>query len=303
MAIIGSGPAGLTAGIYASRAQLSTIVFEGDLPGGQLMTTTKVENWPGFVEIDGPDLMLDIRKHAEHYGAKLVQEKITDVDFKNKPFTLISQGGNKIQAKSVIVASGASSKKLGCPGEKEYFAKGVSTCATCDAPFYRDKEVIIVGGGDTAVVEAEHLSRFATKITIIQILDKLSGKDPLKFKVMEDPKVNFMFNSTVKEIKGDGNQVTEVVVENVNDKSITNVSTQGVFLAIGYKPNTDMFKGQLDLDNFGYVALKDETRTSVDGVFAAGDVADYVYRQAIVSSGAGCKAALDAQAYLVKQEG
>ncbi len=302
VAIIGSGPAGLTAGIYSSRGKMKTIIFEGDQPGGQLTTTTGVENWPGDVSVMGPDLMERMREHAQKYGAELVHKTIIKTDFSKTPFRLETQGGEVIEAKSVIVATGAKSKRLGCPGEAEYFSKGVSTCATCDAPFYQDREVVIIGGGDTAMTEAEHLSKFAKKITVIQITDSLTGKDPIKFRVQEDPKVDFMFNSTVKEIKGDGNQVTSVVVENVETKEVTELPTQGVFLAIGYQPNTNFLKDQIELDNYGYVVLRDHTKTSIDGVFCAGDAADFKYRQAITSAGEGCKAALDAQAYLVQQE-
>ena len=300
--IIGSGPAGLTAGIYASRAGFAPIIVEGPQPGGQLMTTTLVENWPGNISIQGPDLMLEMRKHAETYGSTLLSDTITRVDFSRKLFSLFTESNKEIQAHSVIIASGATNKKLKCPGEAEYFSKGVATCATCDAPFYRDKEVIVIGGGNTAVTEAEHLLHFVKKLTIIQIEDQLTANDPIKFKVLENSKASFMYSSTVREIKGDGQRVTEVIVENKNTKALTTVKADGVFLAIGFIPNTALFKGQLDLDQYGYLIIKDHTKTSKEGIFAAGDVADYRYRQAITSAGAGCMAALDAQSYLTQKK-
>jgi len=302
LVIIGSGPAGLTAGIYAGRAKLAPLIIEGSQPGGQLTTTTKVENWPGTVSIFGPDLMDEMRKQAQTCGATFMQDMIVKVDFTKKPFTLFFANNKTIETESVIIATGSSNKKLGCVGEAEYFSKGVSTCATCDAPFYSDKEIIIVGGGDTAMTEAEHLLKFAKKITVIQNLDALSGKDPIKDRVIASPKVEFMFNSSVKEIKGNGQNVTEVIVENLKDKTTKAVPVQGVFIAIGFNPNTKFLGDQLEIDKYGYLVLSGKTKTSVDGVFAAGDVADYVYRQAVVSAGMGCMAALDAQAYLTKNE-
>ncbi len=301
VAIIGSGPAGLTAGIYSSRAQLKTIVIEGNQPGGQLMTTTAVENWPGELSIQGPDLMLKMRDQAERCGATLLQESIVSVDFSNRPFTLTSSSGSVIKAKSVIIATGASHKKLGCPGEKEYFSKGVAVCATCDAPFYRDKEVIVVGGGNTAVTEVEHLTHHVKKITVIQISDALSANDPIKFKILDHPKVSFMYNSIVKEIKGDGEKVTGLSVENTQTKEVTELSANGIFVAIGFNPNTELFKDQVERDRVGYLVVTNNTITSVEGVFAAGDVSDWKYRQAITSAGMGCQAALDAQTFLAKQ--
>ncbi len=301
VAIIGSGPAGLTAGIYSSRAQLKTIVIEGNQPGGQLMTTTAVENWPGEISIQGPDLMLKMREQTEHCGATLLQESIVSVDFSKRPFTLTSSSGAVIEAKSVIIATGASHKKLGCPGEQEYFSKGVAVCATCDAPFYRDKEVVVVGGGNTAVTEVEHLTHHVKKITVIQISEALSANDPIKFKVLDHPKVSFMYNSIVKEIKGNGNNVTGLTIENTQTKEITELSANGVFVAIGFNPNTELFNGQLERDRIGYITVTNNTITSVEGVFAAGDVSDWRYRQAITSAGMGCQAALDAQTFLAKQ--
>jgi len=299
--ILGSGPAGLTAGIYASRAKLKTLILDGPQPGGQLMTTTAVENWPGEESIQGPDLMMKMRGQAEKCGAEFLMESVIKTDLQSSEFTFETDGKKTITGKAVIIATGATAKRLGCPGESEYWAKGVSTCATCDAPFFEGKEIVIIGGGDTAMTEAEHMTHFASKITVVHILDELTGKDPIKDKVLDNPKVNFIYSSTVTEIKGDGSNVIGVVIENQKDKTTQELPAQGVFVAIGYKPNTDMFKSQLDMDDYGYLKLKDHSRTNIEGVFAAGDVADYRYRQAVTSAGVGCMAALDAQSYLSKK--
>jgi thioredoxin reductase (NADPH) len=296
--IIGSGPAGLTAGIYTARAKLKPLIIDGPLPGGQLMTTTKVENWPGTVSIMGPDLMMNMREHAQTCGASFLSENVTSVDFSKRPFTVVTDSKKIIQAQSIIVATGAVNKRLNCKLEAEYWGKGVSTCATCDAPLYEGKEVIIVGGGNTAVTEAEHLMHIAKKITIVHIHDKLSATDPIKDKVLANPKVQVIYNATVVEIQGDGKRVTHAVIENQKDKKRTTVASDGVFIAIGFKPNTEVFKNHIAMDQYGYITVRDHTRTSVEGVFAAGDVADYRYRQAITSSGAGCMAALDVQSFL-----
>ena len=302
VAIIGSGPAGLTAGVYAARAKLSTIVFEGNQPGGQLTTTTMVENWPGETSILGLDLMEKMRDHAKKYGCLLAQKSITKVDLSAQPYKLYTEGNEVIEAESLIIATGSSNKKLGCAGEAEYFSKGVSTCATCDAPFYSNKEVIVVGGGNSAVTEAEHLLHFASKVTVVHILDQLTATDPIKDKVLNSSKAAFMYNSTVVEIQGDGQRVTHVVIENQKDKSQTTIKADGVFVAIGFNPNTQLFKDQLKIDQYGYLVLSGHTQTSKEGVFAAGDVADFLYRQAITSAGMGCMAALDAQRYLSQKE-
>ena len=298
--VIGSGPAGLTSALYAARGKLNTLVLEGNMPGGQLTTTTTVENWPGNIAIQGQDLMANMREHAVHYGAQLITTQATAVDFSQHQYT-ITAGKKTFTTKTVIIATGSSNKKLGCPGEQEYFAKGVATCATCDAPFYRDRDVIVVGGGNTAVTEIEHLTHFAKSITVIHILDQLTATDPIKDKVLNHAKVSFIYNSTVKEIKGNGTHITSAIVENQTTKASTEVATDGLFVAIGFSPNTQLFKDQLELNEFGYLTLHGTTQTSKPGVFAAGDVSDYRYRQAIASAGAGCMAALDAQAFLAKQ--
>lgn len=299
--IIGSGPAGLSAGIYSSRAQLKVALIEGNQPGGQLMTTTSVENWPGEISIQGPDLMIKMREHAQHCGSKIISDSVVSVDFSKRPFTVITEGKETLQANSVIIATGAKNKMLGCPGEQEYFAKGVATCATCDAPFYKDKEVIVVGGGNTAVTEAEHLLHYVKKLTIVQIGSELSANDPIKFKVLNNPKAHFIYNATVEEIQGNGDKFTGAVVRNTQTNEKQVVPADGLFLAIGFLPNTGLFKDQIELDKFGYIVIADHTKTSIPGVFAAGDVQDYRYRQAITSAGAGCMAALDVQKFLAKE--
>lgn len=300
VAIIGSGPAGLTAGIYMSRARFSTIIFEGLQPGGQLTTTTSVENWPGNVSILGLDLMMNMRSHAEHYGCKLEMNQVVKVDFENKPYILHLDNGQNVKARSVIIATGSSHRKLGCIGENEYFAKGVSVCATCDAPFFKDKQVVVVGGGDSAVTEADHLTHFTKKLTLVHILDELTAKDPIKYKVIKHPNVEIIYNTAVKEIKGDGKKMTSVIIENQQDKSLKEISADGLFVAIGMIPNTAIFKDQVELDKYGYIVVKNQTQTNKEGVFVAGDVADYKYRQAITAAGSGCMAALDCQSYLNK---
>lgn len=302
VAIIGSGPAGLTAGIYSARAKLQTVVIEGPQPGGQLMNTAAVENWPGMVSVQGSDLMMGTRKQAETCGASFVPGSVTHVDFSSKPYTLFLDEGQSIQSRSVIIASGSINRKLNCPGEETYFAKGVSVCATCDAPFYKDKEVIVVGGGNSAVAESYHLAHFARKVTMVHILDKLTANDPIKDKVVADPKISIIYNATVKEIGGNGDHVTHVMVEDQKTKQMTQVLASGVFVAIGFSPNTAFLGDALEIDQYGYlVRAKGSTATSKEGVFAAGDVTDYFYRQAITASSSGCMAALDCQAYLAKQ--
>lgn len=300
VAIIGSGPAGLTAGIYTARAKLQPVVIEGNLPGGQLMNTSDVENWPGMVSVQGPDLMIDMRKQAEACGCTFVSGLVTRVDFSSQPYKLFLDDETVIQAKSVIIATGSSNKKLGCPGEAEYFAKGVSICATCDAPFYKDKDVVIVGGGNSAVAEAYHISHFARKVTMVHILDALTANDPLKDKVLADPKISVVYNAVIKEIAGNGDNVTHVVVQDQKTKQVSEIPASGVFVAIGFYPNTKFLGDQLEVDQYGYLLRKGTTGTSKEGVFAAGDVADYLYRQAVTSSGTGCMAALDCQSYLSK---
>lgn len=299
--IIGSGPAGLTAGIYLGRMKIEPLLLEGTQPGGQLTTTTKVENWPGQKEVMGFKLMMEMKEHAQKSGCKIVSDTVTKVDFSKKPYTVFTKLGKELKAESVIISTGASHKTLGIPGEQEYWSKGVSVCATCDAPFFQDKNVIVVGGGDSAITEAEHISHFAKKVTIIHILEELTSKDPIKDKVLANPKIEVIYNSSVKKIEGDNQKVTQIIIEHQKTGDQKTISTDGIFIAIGMKPNTDFLNNEIKLDNYGYIVLKDKTSTSKEAIFAAGDVADFTYKQAITASAFGCMAALDCQRYLSKK--
>lgn len=300
--IIGSGPAGLTAAIYASRANLHPLVIEGDNPGGQLMKTTAVENWPGTASIMGPQLMMDMKAHAAKFETRFLSEQISAVDFKQHPFTLTTHKNKIIKAHSVIIATGASPKKLNIPGEQELWGKGVTTCAVCDGAFFRDKPVVIIGGGDTAMENASFMTKFTDKVTIIHILDKLTASAAMQKRVIGNPKINVIYNSTVTSIQGTENGVTGITITNQQTKEVSTLSTNAVFIAIGYKPNTDLFKEQLELDTWGYLKVTNHTHTSVEGVFSAGDVSDFRYRQAVTSAGSGCMAALDAERWLSGRE-
>lgn len=300
--IIGSGPAGLTAGIYASRAQLAPLIFEGSAPGGQLMGTTAVENWPSEKSIMGPQLMKNMRENAQSLGAKLIRETIESVDFSQQPFTLKTKK-NTYQAHAIIIATGANPKRLGCPGEAEYWAKGVSTCAVCDGAFYKDKKVLIVGGGDTAMEDASFMTNFTKDITIVHILDKFTASAAMQQRIINNPTIKVIYQSTITAIEGDESHVTQVTITNQMTGNVEKIAFDAVFIAIGITPNTALFKGQLELDKGGYIKQKpDSTETSVSGIFAAGDVADYRYRQAITSAGEGCKAALEAERYLKEHD-
>lgn len=295
--IIGSGPAGLTAAIYTGRARLETMVIGSATWGGQLMLTSEVENFPGFPDgILGPELMSKIRMQAERFGAKLIFEDITSVDFSSRPFK-INVGDKSFMAKAVIIATGASAKWLGLPSETILRGRGVSACATCDAPFFRDKKAVVVGGGDTAADEALVLTKYAREVTIVHRRDQLRASKILQERVFANKKINIVWNSVIEEILGK-NRVEGVKLKNVQTGEESTFSTDAVFVAIGHKPNTDVFRGQIDLDEKGYVIVHDGTKTSVEGVFAAGDVGDPRYKQAVTSAGSGCKAAIDAQKYL-----
>lgn len=297
--VIGSGPAGLTASIYTSRAGLKTLVIAGAMWGGQLMLTREVENFPGFENgILGPDLMDKIKKQAERCGAEIVYEHATNVDLKAKPFK-ITAGNTVHEAKSVIIATGASARWLGIESETRLRGRGVSVCATCDAPFFRNRKVVVVGGGDTAMEEALFLSKVVAEVKVIHRRDKLRACKILQEKAFADPKISFVWNSVVKEILGK-DRVEGVKLRNVTTNEESTLQCDAVFLAIGYTPNTSIFKNQIELEDNGYIKVKKETRTNIDGVFAAGDVADYRYRQAIAAAGSGCKAALDAEKYLLE---
>jgi thioredoxin reductase (NADPH) len=304
--IIGSGPAGFTAALYAARANLNPVVFEGIQPGGQLTITTEVENYPGFAKgIMGPELMDIMREQAQRFGAQSIYKLITKVDFSQRPFKLWADE-EEYTADAVIVATGASAKLLGLPSEKEFMGYGVSACATCDGFFFKNQEVIVVGGGDTAIEEATFLTKFASKVTIVHRRDTLRASKIMQEKAFKNPKIAFAWDSVVEEILGKSENgkklVTGVRLKNLKTDAVTVVKADGVFMGIGHKPNTDLFKGQLEMDNVGYLVLKDRsTRTNIPGVFAAGDVADSVYRQAVTAAGSGCAAAIDAERWLESQ--
>ena len=295
--IIGSGPAGLTAGIYAARANLHPCILEGSKPGGQLMGTSWVENWPGEKRILGPDLIKKLHEQAEGQGCSFISQTVTAVDFSKRPFEIMTKR-QTLLGNAVIIATGASPKYLQIPGEQEYWGKGVTTCAVCDGAFYPNKRVLIVGGGDTAMEDASYMTKFTDKITIVHILDKLTASPAMQERVLNNAKIEIIYNSTLAEIKGDGNHVTQAVIVNQQSKEQKTVEAEAVFVAIGLNPNTQVFKGQLEFNRGDFIQLASNTQTSVPGVFAAGDVVDYRYRQAITSAGTGCMAALDAQKYL-----
>ena len=295
--IIGSGPAGLTAAIYAARANLSPLVIEGLQPGGQLTITTDVENFPGFPEgIQGPALMNQMRSQAERFGSEHLYDLVTRVDFSRSPFK-VWVGDDLHEARSVIISTGASARWLGLEAEQRLQGKGVSACATCDGFFFRDLDVAVVGGGDSALEEATFLTRFARKVILVHRRDELRGSKIMQERALKNDKIEFLWNSTVKDIVGD-DVVTALQVQNVKTGEVTEVPLDGVFMAIGHTPNTEVFKGILNMDPQGYLVTQNQTRTNVEGVFAAGDVVDTKYRQAITAAGWGCMAALDAQHYL-----
>jgi thioredoxin reductase (NADPH) len=297
--IIGSGPAGYTAAIYASRASLKPLMFEGDEVGGQLLTTTDVENYPGFPEgIQGPELMVQMRKQAERFGTELVSERVTSVDFTSRPFK-VTAGSRTEEAKTVIIATGATAKRLGLPSEKALYGKGVSACATCDGFFFKGKEVVVVGGGDSAMEEALFLARFATKITVLVRGDKLRASKIMADRANAEPKISFKWNVEVTEVQGaDMGKVTGAALRDVKTGDVSEIKTDGVFVAIGHAPTVDLFNGMVLLDEYGYIKTTDGTKTNIQGVFACGDVQDRRYRQAVTAAGSGCQAALDAQRFL-----
>lgn len=297
-AIVGSGAAGLTAAIYSARAGLNPIVFEGDLPGGQLTTTTEVENFPGFENgIQGPELMDTLKKQAARFGAQFKPLGVEDVDFSNG--LLLSAGGETWLAESVIIATGASPRLLGLPSEKKFMGRGVSTCATCDAFFYRGKRVAVVGGGDSAIEEATFISRFASEVALIHRRDQFRASKIMRDRVRANPKITLVLDSVVEEILGDDQRgVYAVRIKNVKTGEITEHGLDGIFMAIGHTPNSQVFAGKVEMDAERYILTFDGTATSAPGVFAAGDVVDHRYRQAITAAGMGCRASLDAEKWL-----
>lgn len=296
--IVGSGPAGLTAAIYAARSNLKPIIIEGNAPGGQLMGTSYVENWPGEKRVLGPELMIKMQDQAKALGTQFISETVTRVDFSQKPFTLWTNRNTEFKAHSIIIATGAVPNKLGIPGEKEYWGKGVTTCAVCDGAFYPNKKVLVVGGGDTAMEDASFLKKFTNDITVVQILGEFTASHAMKERILNDPSITKLYNSTITEVRGDGQKATHATIRNNKTGESHEIAMDGMFVAIGLKPSTEAFTGQLAMNKWGYIQIENETLTSVPGVFAAGDVFDYRYRQAITAAGSGCKAALDAERYL-----
>ena len=301
LVIIGSGAAGYTAAIYAARADLAPVLYEGLQPGGQLTITTEVENYPGFPDgVMGPEVMEAMRRQAARFGTQMKHGRIDSVDFSKRPFTLVDSDGKRVQAEAVIVATGASAKLLGVPGEDQLMGYGVSACATCDAAFFRDSHVIVVGGGDTAMEESNYLTKFAKKVTVVHRSDTFRASRIMLARAQQNPKIEFLTNTVVEAMlpHADRRRLRAVQIKNVTSGETSEMPCDGCFVAIGHKPNTDIFKNQLELLPTGYIKLFGTTRTSVEGVFAAGDVADATYRQAVTAAGTGCAAALDAERWL-----
>ena len=303
--IVGSGPAGYTAGVYASRAMLEPILVQGMEPGGQLTTTTEVENWPGDTEVQGPDLMVRMEAHASAMGCEIIGDMINNLDLSKRPFTATGDSGTIYTADAVILATGARAKWLGLPSEEAFKGFGVSACATCDGFFYRGQEIVVIGGGNTAVEEALFLTNFASKVTLIHRRDQLRAEKILQDRLMKNDKIEPLWFHQLEEVVGSDNPkgVEAVRVRNVETGEITEIPCKGVFVAIGHSPASELVKDQLETHNGGYVQVEaGSTRTSIPGVFAAGDLTDHTYRQAITSAGMGCMAALDAERFLAEGE-
>ena len=299
--IIGAGPAGYTAGIYCSRAGYDTVLLSGILPGGQLVNTTEVENYPGFEKgIMGPDLMIEMRKQTQRMGTTIVDDEAIDVDFRRQPFKALTSS-EEYEGKAVIIATGANPRKLGLEGEQIFGGKGVSYCATCDGPFFKNQELVVVGGGDSAVEEATFLTKFATTVHLVHRRDKLRASQIMQERAFDNEKIKFHWDSEVSNIKGE-QKVQEVILKNNKNNENEVLKVGGVFVAIGHEPNTKLFKNQIDLDEEGYILLKNQTKTNVEGVFAAGDVHDKRYRQAVTAAGFGCMAAIDVDKYLTESK-
>ncbi|MEM7660780.1 MAG: thioredoxin-disulfide reductase [Pseudomonadota bacterium] len=303
--IIGSGPAGWTAAVYAARAMRNPLVVTGSQPGGQLTITTDVENYPGFAEIQGPELMDKMRHHAEVMGTQIVEDHISSVDLESRPFKAVGDSGTTYTADAVIISTGAQAKWLGLPSEDKFKGFGVSACATCDGFFYREKEVVVVGGGNTAVEEALFLTNFASKVILVHRRDSLRAEKILQDRLFKHPKVEIIWNHTLDEVVGDENPlgVTGVKLKSMETGEITHRDVHGVFIAIGHAPSTELFKDKLEMHGHGYlVTAPDSTATNIPGVFAAGDVTDDIYRQAVTAAGMGCMAALEAEKWLDEEE-
>ena len=295
--IIGSGPAGYTAGIYTSRAKRDTLIISGVVPGGQLMLTTEVENYPGFENgIFGPELMSIMRKQTEKMGATIVDDEVVNVDFRHQPFKVLTPS-EEYESNAVIICTGASPRKIGVKGELEFGGKGVSYCATCDGPFFRNQEIVVTGGGDTAMEEAIFLTKFGKNVHVVHRRDKLRASQVMQERAFDNPKIKFHLNKVIEEITGK-EKVNQVTVRDLKTNEKQQLEAGAIFVAIGHDPNTKLFKGQVDLDEQGYITLKDHTKTSVEGVFAAGDVHDHRYRQAVTAAGFGCMAGIDVDKYL-----
>jgi len=298
--IIGSGPAGYTAAIYAARANLSVLMLQGYQVGGQLMLTSEVENFPGFEEgIMGPEMMEKFEAQARRFGTEVVQEDVIEVDFKKRPFT-VKTDTTEYKARAVIIATGASAKWLDLPSEQRLQGRGVSACATCDGFFFKNKNIVVIGGGDTAMEEATFLTRYASHVTLIHRRDTFRASKIMQDRARKNEKISFLMDSEVVEILGD-NAVTGVHVRNVKTGEETTLNTEGVFLAIGHQPNTELFKGVLDMDKAGYIIHREHTMTNIPGVFAAGDVTDHRYRQAVTAAADGCRSAIDLERWLTEQ--
>ena len=299
--IIGAGPAGYTAGIYCSRARHETLIISGLLPGGQLMNTTDVENYPGFDEgIMGPDLMLTMRKQAERMNTTIIDDVVVNVDFRNKPFKVLT-GSEEYEAKAVIVCTGATPRKIGIEGEQTFSGKGVSYCATCDGAFFRNQDIAVVGGGDSCMEEATFLTKFASKVHIIHRRDTFRASKIMQERALNNENIQVHWNSEIEDIKGD-QKVQQIVLKDTKTGENKTLDMGGVFVAIGHEPNTELFKNQLEMDENGYIIQKENTQTSVKGVFTAGDVHDHRYRQAVTAAGFGCMSAIDVDKYLSEQK-
>jgi thioredoxin reductase (NADPH) len=295
--IIGAGPAGYTAGIYCSRARHDTLILSGILPGGQLVNTTDVENYPGFEKgIMGPDLMIQMRKQTERMGTTIVDDEVVNVDFKHKPFKVLT-ASEEFEGKAVIICTGANPRKLGLEGEQTFAGKGVSYCATCDGPFFRNLELVVAGGGDSAIEEATFLTKFASTVHLVHRREELRASKVMQERAFADKKIKFHWNKVVEDIQGN-EKVKKIVLKDTKTNEKTTLDVGGIFVAIGHVPNTKLFAGQIDLDDQGYITLKKNTETNIEGVFAAGDVHDRKYRQAVTAAGFGCMAAIEVDKYL-----